>query len=369
MSPLRFTWWLLLGSLILSAPVGAAPALPGDVIADLNALQQQLQEGDREAVSQRARRQAERLAGGNSADRWARVLYLQLAAGAEARQERADVAADLLYQARETQGIEPQQRDRWLREEAGLRLASGQTEQGVVLLEEWFASNAGQARDRWRMARALARLERWQESADWVTRALEETPAPDVDQQSLAATVYQRSGRAGEALAQLEAQLDETSSEQDWRRVAALAQRVGEPGQAAAIWEAGWRLGVLTGEEALITLVRLHLAGGTPARGAERIERAIEEGIVTESDEHVRLLAQAWQAARDRQRALGVWRRVAERSDAAQDWLQLGHLALDWGETELAEQALRRASERGSEEAQRWLTESGASRGALQGES
>ncbi|PMR71476.1 hypothetical protein C1H66_02430, partial [Halomonas heilongjiangensis] len=65
--------------------------------------------------------------------------------------------------------------------------------------------------------------------------------------------------------------------------------------------------------------------------------------------------AQAWQASRDRQRALAAWEAVAERSDAGDDWLRLGQLAHGWGEPALAERALRMASERGREEAGRWL--------------
>ncbi len=60
----------------------ASPALQGDVIADLNALQSQLKEGALPQVVERATAQAERLASGNQSDQWASALYQQLAAGA-----------------------------------------------------------------------------------------------------------------------------------------------------------------------------------------------------------------------------------------------------------------------------------------------
>ncbi|MCL5427094.1 MAG: hypothetical protein M1154_16010, partial [Gammaproteobacteria bacterium] len=71
-----------------SASALASPALRGDVISDLNALQAQLQDGALSSVVERATAQAERLSGGNQADRWASALYQQLAAGALARQEQ-----------------------------------------------------------------------------------------------------------------------------------------------------------------------------------------------------------------------------------------------------------------------------------------
>src|SRR5699024_5125679 len=141
-------------------------------------------------------------------------------------------------------------------------------------------------------------------------------------QQDLAATVYQRSGQGERALAVLEAELDSAPAA-EWRRAAALAQRIGEPGRAAAIWEAGWRQSVLSGAEDLLQLVELHLAGGTPARAAEWLETALENGTLTDDLEQRRLLARAWQAARDRQRTLAAWQHVAERSDAGEDWLRL----------------------------------------------
>ncbi|PXX86762.1 tetratricopeptide repeat protein [Halomonas heilongjiangensis] len=348
---------LVAAGALLAVPSMAdgGPALPGDRIADLESLQQRLRQGEGEAVAGRARSQATRLEGGNAADRWARALYLQLAAGAEARRGRAATAADLLSDARGSEAAPGDWRAARLRDEAELRRAAGQTERAVELLGEWLAQHAGEADDHWRMARQLAELQRWEAAAEWVARALASDDPPDASRQALAATIYQRAGQSDEALALLEARLAGDESPASWRRAAALAQRLGEPGRAAAIWEGGWRRGVLAGEQDLLQLVKLHLAGGTPARGAERLAEALEGGELPDTPAHRRLLAQAWQASRDRQRALAAWEAVAERSDAGDDWLRLGQLAHGWGEPALAERALRMASERGREEAGRWL--------------
>jgi cytochrome c-type biogenesis protein CcmH/NrfG len=108
----------------------------------------------------------------------------------------------------------------------------------------------------------------------------------------------------------------------------------------------------LKGREDLLTLIRLHLAGGTPARGAERLEEAIKSGELADDLANRRLLAQAWQAARDRSSALEAWQTLARRSDEGQDWLHLGRLALAWGEAELAQRALQEANTRGVEQAE-----------------
>ena len=276
---------LLLGVLIPATGL-AQPALPGSFITELEALQARLDAGDTTAVSDRAATQAERLAGGNPADRWARALYLQLAARAAVRDGQPAQAADLLAEARTIDAAPAQWRRRRLQEEIGLRQTAGQWDRALALLEDY---------------------------------------------------------------------LDATAEADIWRRAASVAQRADAPGRAAAIWDAGWRLGVLKGNEDLLTLVRLHLAGGTPARGAERLEDAIASAELADDLANRRLLAQAWQAARDRNSALEAWQTLAHRSDDGHDWLYLGQLALAWGESALAQRALEEANTRGVERAEQLL--------------
>lgn len=344
------------GLLLTSAVQADAPALPGDVIADLEQLQRQLQQGEHDRVAEHARSQAQRLSGGNAADRWAGALYRQLAAGAEAGAGRSESAADQLRQARRVQEAPARQRDHWLREEARLRMAAGQTQEAVTLWLDWHERHDGSADDHWRLARALAELERWEEAAGWVERGLAGETAPDERRQTLAASVFQRAGRGEEALATLEATLGERTEPDAWRRAAALAQGLSEVERAAAIWEAGWRLGVLSGEVDLRQRIELHLIAGTPARAAEYLETALAEEALPDNLDNRRLLARAWEEARDRQRALAAWREVAQRSEKGDDWQRLALLANGWGRTELAQEAMQQAQRRGAEVDPRWLS-------------
>lgn len=340
---LRLFLLIAVGWLFLITPAWSAPGLPSSFIEDLEALQQRLAADDGQAVEQRARAQAERLAGGNAADRWARALYLQLAAGAAAQRQDHAAAADYLAQARRIEGVDAEYRDRWQRDEAGLRLAAGETRDGADLLAEWLERHSGEAQDHWRLTRARAELEQWELAAEHVRHARDMTAQLDEGQRELAVTVLRRAGDEAEALALLGGGLAVSRDPERWRVAAALAQRVGNPGQAASIWEAGWRAGVFEGAADLQRLVELHLAGGTPARAAEHLEAALADGTLEDSEANRRLLAQAWERARDRERALGAWQRVAEQSGAADDWARLGQLAHAWGRDQLAERALAQA--------------------------
>ncbi|RAW07416.1 hypothetical protein DKQ62_09055 [Halomonas elongata] len=347
---------LIAGACLFASSAWAAPTLSGGIIDDLKALEARLKSGEHAAVEAEATRQAERLAGGNASDRWARALYLQLAANAEVRRGNVQAAVEHLATARGIRGVEPAQADRWLRQEAGLRARLGDTERARELLGDWLERHDGDADAHWLMAQLQAESSRWEQAADWAQRALAGDASASQQRLGLAATALQRAGRQEEALAVLERQLAGAEDDpQAWRRAAGLAQRMGDPGRAAALWETAWRRGVLSGSDDLMQRIRLHLAAGTPARAAEILSRALEEGSLDDSLENRRLLAEAWQAARDHDRALSAWREVAERSDAAEDWLRLGQLASGWDRLELAREALKRARQGGATEASDWL--------------
>ncbi|MFG6159696.1 hypothetical protein ACGTNG_12890 [Halomonas sp. 1390] len=349
----------LAAGLLLTActSVQAQPALPGSFIRDLEGLEARLEEAPAEVLTEvqaKASRQAERLTAGNDADRWARALYLQLAAGAAARQDEHGRAAAWLSAAAGSD-VAPEAWRQARRREAALQYrAAGKTAVAADRLARWLEeASVPPVEERWRLIGWLAELERWEAAATRL-EALEEVPRGE-GRRTLALAIYRQAGRDGEALALLREQLGREADPAEWRRAAALAQQLGEAGLAAALWEAGWRRGALSGEEDLRRLARLHLAGGTPARAAEHLERGLAAGVLASDARHRRLLATAWEAARDHGRALSAWEAVARDSEQATDWLRLGQLAHGWGEEALAGRALRRARALGAEEAEAWL--------------
>ncbi|WGI26928.1 hypothetical protein QEN58_07665 [Halomonas alkaliantarctica] len=337
----------------------ASPALQGDVIADLHALQSQLkesqsQEGTLAQVVERATAQAEWLASGNQSDQWASALYQQLAAGALARQDQHAAAADRLAIARGLNGVDSAQAARWLREEASLRRAAGQRDQAIELFSEWLSSQQD-IEAVWQLIRLLAQQERWEEAADWLEQALNETPALTETQQALALAVFRNAGQGDKALGWLLDGLSAQSAAADWRQAAGLAQQAGQTGVAAGLWETAWQLGKLTEQEDFWLLIQLHVAGGTPARAAEHLEQALDEGDIVRDESHLRLLANAWRQAKDVEKALNAWHALALNTQAAADWRTYGQLAYAWGEDGQAKQAFARASSLGDEEAEQWL--------------
>ncbi len=342
-----------------SFPALASPALKSSIIADLNALQRQLQEnslqeGALDQVVERATAQAERLASGNQSDQWASALYQQLAAGALARQDQYAAAAGRLAIARGLSGVDNALAARWLREEASLRRTAGQRDQAIDLLSEWLA-NQQDSKTTWQLTRLLAQQARWEEAADWLEQALNETPELSETQQALTLAVFRNAGQSEQALDWLLDGLNAQSEAAEWHQAAGLAQQAGQSGVAAGLWEMAWQLGKLTEQEDFWLLIQLHLAGGTPARAAEHLAQALNEGDIVRDESNLRLLASAWRQAKDVEKALSAWQALAQHTQTAADWRTYGQLAYAWDDSEQAQQAFARASALGDDEAEQWL--------------
>ncbi|WP_239495218.1 tetratricopeptide repeat protein [Salinicola halophilus] len=337
------------------------PALRADMIASLESMQQTLRGGDAAGVADRAVASAERLAGGNAADRWARALFLQMAASAKARQGASAAAADLLATARGIDQVPAARQLAWLEQEAKLRLRAGQTDAGADLLTRWVERSGGDDTSRWLLIQTRASLGDWSAAANSLARiqASGDSDGWTPEQRQLAGTVYQQTGQFDRALSLIDVETDGNAAAERgdvWRRMAGMAQRAGDDGRAAAIWESGWRRGVLTAAADLEQLARLHLAGGTPARAGEHLSDWLESGRLEDTLEHRRLLAQAWTAAREHDRALAAWRQLAERTQMPEDWHRLADIAYGWGEWQTTREAFDALRDAGGHFADRdWL--------------
>ncbi|RKR06331.1 uncharacterized protein HemY [Kushneria sinocarnis] len=355
--------WLSCSSAVLVLMMGLVlpahadgPALPQATVNQLQQLQQQLSAGNTGQVLREGQARAERL-DDSGADGWARALYLQLAASAARREGNPAQAAELLSQARSMEVAPYARRLEWLQQEAALRARADQLDEASRLYHRWAGQASLPTGALWSAAQVDAERGAWQAAGEWIDQARRDSASLSPEQRQLAATVYQHTGNSGAAVAMIEAQLDEQDADpEDWRRAAALYQRSGQPGRAAAIWEAGWQRGILQGRDDLMQRIRLHMAGGTPARAGELLDAALSNEQLKDTVEHRRLLAQAWTRARVRDRALEAWQRLAERTGEAADWRQLGELAYGWGHWQRAIEALEQALQQGAEQPGRlWL--------------
>ncbi|MDR5899843.1 hypothetical protein QC823_12685 [Halomonas vilamensis] len=343
--------------LLCSASVGASPALPQDVITDLNAVEERLEAQQYDAVIERALAQAQFFAGGNTTDRFASALYRQLAASALSSVERYAAAADQLAAARPSIN-DADTVKRWLLQEAKLRRAAGQRQSAVDLLSRWVNAHESESKldteaERWRLVRWLAQDKQWQAAAERL-EGINESVKSD-EQRELALAVYVNAGQPERALDGLLTTLGETPAPSQWRRASRLAQRAGKLKVAAALWDTAWQLGIFTTADDFWQLIALHRLAGTPARAAEYLEAALASGRVIYSEMALRLVAQSWLQARDIDQALASQHALAQLTRAADEWRLLGQHAFAWGRNEIAVTSFERAVALGDDKAQQWL--------------
>ncbi|MCM5703247.1 tetratricopeptide repeat protein [Larsenimonas salina] len=346
-----------LGLSLSMAVQAAGPALSQSTVDRIDALSSTLSSNPA-AVVQKAGASIEALGKGRSqSDRWARALYEHLMARAYAHQGQPGEAARYFARAHSDDVVPLSLRREWLREEARYRLEAGQTRRGRALFERWAAQARPDANDYWTLTELAAEARDWPGAARYLKRARRAGIDLTPQRQSLADAIHQHSGDYASLLSPLLKRLDAHPGDRALRlRAVALYQRLGEAGKAAAIWEAGWQRGVLSGAKSLDRLVALHLAAGTPARAAEWLEKGLSSGTLEETTARRRTLAEAWTAARARDKALASWTALAERTGAPEDWRDLGELAYSWGDWSQVITAMTNARKAGLEDTGRsWL--------------
>jgi tetratricopeptide (TPR) repeat protein len=129
-----------------------------------------------------------------------------------------------------------------------------------------------------------------------------------------------------------------------WEMMAGAYQTLEQDADALAALMAAYNGGLIAEEAKILNLVRLSLHVQLPYQAGRILERAIEAGEVAASGANLRLLLDAWIAAREFEQAAGVIDRLAPLSGDGELLLQKAQLLMEqnrWRESiEAARQAL-----------------------------
>ena len=91
-----------------------------------------------------------------------------------------------------------------------------------------------------------------------------------------------------------------------------------EPNQLAAFWSC-YDQGLLDKSNEMVTMAQLFMLAENPYRAAVVLEEGLDNDVIEESATNYRILAQAWQLAREDRKALAPLRKAAESEDDMQD--------------------------------------------------
>jgi hypothetical protein len=213
--------------------------------------------------------------------------------------------------------------------------------------------------DRILVAQAHARLGRPRDALPWVRSALESAGerAPETWHQLELALLFELEDYRGalRALAALLARWPDRL--RYWEMMAGAHQALGEEPAALAALMSAYQLGLVTEERKLLNLVRMNLAADLPYAGARLLAAAIEDGRIEASAANLRLLLQAWTAAREFDSAAAVIDRLAPLTGEGELYLQQARLRMEQNDWQATLDSARRALELGNlkNPGQAWL--------------
>lgn len=135
---------------------------------------------------------------------------------------------------------------------------------------------------------------------------------------------------------------------QYWIQLAAVYGQLGQSQKQVAALETAYEQGLFEKASDYTMLARQFLGQEVPYKAAEVMKAGLENGTVEASAENLKLLADAWLAAKEDKKAVAAMRRAAEKADDGQFYLRLAQIQLDQAAYKKALQAANRALEKGN---------------------
>lgn len=131
-----------------------------------------------------------------------------------------------------------------------------------------------------------------------------------------------------------------------WVQLAGMYGEIGEEAKQLAVMESAWQAGYIKKSQDIITLVQLYRYHNVPFKAASLLEQAIDQGSVVAEEKYFAMLAQAYVAAKDQQKAIPVYIKASEIAENGKYDEQLAQVYLNlelWSDAVVsAEKALQR---------------------------
>lgn len=132
-----------------------------------------------------------------------------------------------------------------------------------------------------------------------------------------------------------------------WNQLSSVYGELDDPKRQLAVLELANMQGYLDRERDQTNLAQLYMMNGVPVKGAEIIQEGLGNGTIATNLKNLRLLAQAWGAAQERDKEIDVLKQAAPMASDGRLFLQLAYGLINTDRTEEAIEAIRSALDRG----------------------
>lgn len=159
--------------------------------------------------------------------------------------------------------------------------------------------------------------------------------------------LYYEAERFDDVVDVLEQLIRQYPKKQYWMQLASIYGEMEDQQKQLNVLELAYLQGYLTSEIEIKTLASLMLNNDLYARAGKVLEKGIEQGVVSSSFEHWRLVAQAWTMAHEDQKAVPALIRAAELSTDGKIDVVLAQTYMNLGRWEEAVDAVERGLAKG----------------------
>jgi len=265
--------------------------------------------------------------------------------------DRVDQAVPHFEKAVELDALPNSAHFNMMRALAQLYSSREEWQKSIDMMTEYFRYQPEKTpEDQIMMAQNYAQMERYREALPWVRGAIRDGGAKAAEswhQLELAIHFELKDYRAAlDVLKILVSMAPQKLSY--WEMLSGAHQELNQDTDALAALMAAYNAGLIEEEKKLLNLVRMSMFVELPYQAGQILSEAIEEGRVPPEEANLRLLLQAWTAAREYDRAGRVIDRLAPMTGEGDLFMQKARLMMEQNEWQETVDAARQALEVGN---------------------
>ena len=234
---------------------------------------------------------------------------------------------------------------------AQLYAAEGDYDKALQFAREWFTTLEAPTPDQYVfMANIFAQTKNYAEAAPYAAKAIEMTDTPKESWFQLLIACYFELKQYSNSEKYLKQAISLwTSRVSYWEQLASvyLIQNKGE--NALATLQLAWKGGWLEKDSSMQNMIQLAINRNIPEHAARLIIEAMEKEILAEDEKYVGVLANAWLAAKEYEKAIASFKRLADITDEAKPLEKAANIYIQRGEWSMAENTLRTALKKSSD--------------------
>ncbi len=232
---------------------------------------------------------------------------------------------------------------------AQLHAAQGEFEQALTFAAGWFETLESPTPSQMMfMANIYAQTKQYTQAIPYAEQAISSSDSPRESWfQLLTASYFELKdfGSAARTLKQIVNLWPENPSY--WEQLASVYVMLEDEARALATLRLAWTAGTLSRETSIKSMVQLAVARGIPEHAARLLESGFEQDLLPRDESYVRLLANAWVAARESKSAILAFNELASIEESGDPLLRAANLHIEQGKWDDAEKMLEAAIDAG----------------------